>query len=398
MKKFIAFILVLAIGICVVNAETDFFLHFGTYLPQVEEKYPETVDKISELSMKLSDLTDLIPSPSEIVAMIKHEEMPIDPSDIAVNAYISDSPMLSFYPDENISIMINEDGDLNIFGITSSQNKKNLIVHISDSSGEILDQTSISTDGTNKFNKIISIPQTNDSELDISVYAGSKPYGEFESWIYNYVKIARNESGLWEIKKSPVYDHNMEMYKKDKSTSEALKRTPSIQTESSGIIAIAEQLTQNCETDYQRILAIHDWVCSYIRYDMDALNSSEIPPYFAEEVVQNRSAVCLGFATLYAALCRSINIPCNVVSGYALGVGADTDWTAQTIATDEQNHAWNEVYVDGRWVIVDTTWDCVDRIENGELISGSEVSHLYFDANPEFFSANHKILEYSKRR
>jgi transglutaminase/protease-like cytokinesis protein 3 len=81
-----------------------------------------------------------------------------------------------------------------------------------------------------------------------------------------------------------------------------------------------------------------------------------------------------------------------------LGVGADTDWTAQTIATDEQNHAWNEVYVDGRWVIVDTTWDCVDRIENGELISGSEVSHLYFDANPEFFSANHKILEYSKRR
>lgn len=397
-KKIIAFILVLIIGICVINAETDFFLHFGDYVPQAEENFPEAVNKISELSMKLSDITDLIPSPSEIIAMIKNEEMPIDPSDIAVNAYISDSPMLSFYPNENISVMFTEDGYLNIFGITYSSNKRNLIVHISDLSGELLDQTSIAVDNSGKFNKTIAVPETDCSELDVSVYAGSKPYGEFESWIYNYVKIVRDESGMWKIKQSPVYAHNKEMYEKDKSTSEALKRTPSIQSESSSIISIAQQLTQGCETDYQRILALHDWVCSYMRYDMDSINTGEIPPYYAEEVVQNQSAVCLGFATLFAALCRSIDIPCNVVSGYALGIGADTDWTDATISSDEQNHAWNEAYVDGRWVIVDTTWDCVNRIENGVLVSGSEVSHLYFDANLEFFSSNHKILEYSKKR
>lgn len=398
MKKFIAFILILAIGICIVNAETDFFLHFGNYVPQAEENFPEAVDKMSELSMKLSDITDLIPSPSEIIAMIKNEELPIDPSDIAVNAYISDSPMLSFYPDENVCIMITEDGYLNIFGITYSQNKKNLIVHISDLSGEVLDQTSISVDGSGIFNKIIAIPQTDNSELDVSVFAGSKPYGEFESWVYNYVKIARDENGVWDIKESPVYANNKEMYEKDKSTSDALKRTPSIQSESSGITSIAQQLTQNCETDYQRILALHDWVCSYVSYNTDVLNNNETAPYYAEEVVQNKSAVCLGFATLFAALCRSIDIPCNVVSGYALGVGADTDWTLAAIASNEQNHAWNEAYVDGRWIIVDTTWDCVNRIENGVLVSSPEISHLYFDANLEFFSANHKILEYSKRR
>ncbi|MCC8169207.1 MAG: transglutaminase-like domain-containing protein [Oscillospiraceae bacterium] len=398
MKKFIAFILILTIGICVVNSETDFFLHFGDYVPQAAENFPEAVDTISELSMKLSDITDMLPSPAEIVAMIKNEEMPIDPSDIAVNAYISDSPMLSFYPDENISIMVTEDGNLAVFGITPSVNKKNLIVQISDVSGETLEQSTISVDGTNRFNKTVAIPETEYSQLDISVYTGSKLYGEYESWVYNYVKIARDENGNWDIAKSPIYEHNKEMYEKDKSTSDALKRTPSIQTESTGIISIAEQLTQNCETDYQRILAIHDWVCSYIRYDMDSLNSEEVPPYYAEEVVQNRSAVCLGFATLFAALCRSIDIPCNVVSGYALGVGSDTEWSDATIYTENQNHAWNEAYVDGRWVIVDTTWDCVDKIENGSVVSGTEVSHLYFDANLEFFSLNHKILEYSKRR
>lgn len=397
MKKFIAITLAFIIGICIINAQTDFFLHFGDYVPQAEGKFPEAVEKISELSMKLSDLTDLIPSPTEIVAMMKHEELPIDPSDIAVNAYISGSPMLSFYPDENIGILITDGTELNVFGITSSLNKKHLIVHITDQSGEVIDQTSISADGMNRFNKAINIPKTDSAALDITVYTGSKPYGEFESWVLNYVKIESTDTG-WKIKQSPVYEHNKLMYEKDKSTSEALKRTPSIQSESSAVLSIAKQVTANCTTDYQRILALHDWVCEYLSYDMDSLRSGQIPPYYAEEVIKSKNAVCLGFATLYAALCRSINIPCNVVSGYALGIGADTAWTDTTTATEEQNHAWNEVYVDNRWIIVDTTWDCVNKIENGILTQGSEVSHLYFDSNIDFFSANHKIIEYAKRR
>lgn len=397
MKKFIAFILIFTIGICVVNAETDFFLHFDSYAPQLSEKFPNAAKSVSKLSMQLSDITGLIPSPSEIAAIIKNEELPIDPSDIAVNAYISESPMLSFYPEENIGLLITEGNILNVFGVTPSVNKKNLIVHISDSSGEMLSQTAVPTDSANRFNKSITLPDTDETVLDVSVYAGSKPYGEFESWVYNYITIERAD-GVWSIRQSPVYEHNKIMFEKDKSASEALKRTPSIQSENSGIISIASEVTSGCETDYQRILALHDWVCGYLRYDMDSLKSDEIPPYYAEEVVKNRTAVCLGFATLYAALCRSIDIPCNVVSGYALGIGADKKWTESTIASEEQNHAWNEVYIDGRWVIVDTTWDCVNKIENGVLTEGTEISHLYFDANIDFFSANHKILEYSKRR
>lgn len=397
MKKFIAFMLALVICVCVINAETDFFLHFGDYVPQAEERFPQAVDTISDLSMRLSDITDLIPSPAELVAMIKNEELPIDPSDIAVNAYISGSPMLSFYPEENIGILITEGDTLHVFGITSSADKKNLIVNISDTDGELIDRTPISVDGINRFNKAIKIPETEEATLDISVYTGSKPYGEFTSWVFNYVQLERAQTD-WSIKKSPVYEHNKSMFEKDKSTSDALKRTPSIQSESSGIKSIAQQITANCTSDYQRILALHDWVCAYLRYDTDSINSGETPAYYAEKVVQNRNAVCLGFATLYAALCRSIGIPCNVVSGYALGIGSDLSWTEETAYTEEQNHAWNEVYVDNRWIIVDTTWDCQNRIENGVLEESEEISHMYFDANIDFFSSNHKILEYSKRR
>ena len=69
-------------------------------------------------------------------------------------------------------------------------------------------------------------------------------------------------------------------------------------------------------------------------------------------------------------------------------------WDDSNYMTEEPNHAWNEAYVDGRWVIVDTTWDSFNRYENGERIKSEKNSRLYFDANPEAFSQNHKIIEY----
>ena len=90
-------------------------------------------------------------------------------------------------------------------------------------------------------------------------------------------------------------------------------------------------------------------------------------------------------------------MPCTVVTGYALGVdGDETEWTESSIHTNDANHAWNEVNVDGRWVIIDTTWDSHNKLKSGKWEKGSGISHLFFDANLRFFSQNHKITEYSK--
>ena len=207
-KRFIIFLIIAAIGICIVNSETDFFLNLGKYVPIAEERYPEQVDKLSELSEKLLEFTNVIPRPAEIIAMIQHEELPIDPSDVAVNAYIENSPQLSFYPNENIGIMFNDDGYLDVFGITETTDKSNLIVCVNALSGDTLDQTSFAVDGLREFNKLIAVPETDENELEVAVYTGSRPYGEFASWVYNYVFIERDESGGWRIKQSPVYDNN----------------------------------------------------------------------------------------------------------------------------------------------------------------------------------------------
>ena len=398
LRNFIIFLLILAIGICIINAQTDFFLNFGSYVPVIEEKYPEVSEAITKGSERLAMLTDYIPSPSEIMAIIKREEPPIDPSDVATNAYIENSPMLTFYPNENIGMIVDYD-TMNIFGTVASKNKAHLIADFSDENGETIEQISLSANSDGEFNKKMDIPDTDADSMRFAVYTGSKAYGQFESWVYNYVTLSRTADGGWELTPSPVFDHNKQMYEKDKSIKDALKSTASIQSNSDGIISIAQQLTQGIDNDYDKVLALHDWICSYMYYDIDSLNAEDMPPYYATDIVKSQRAVCLGFATLMASLCRSIDIPCNVVSGYALGVNDDNmSWTEETAATDVQNHAWNEVYVDGRWIIIDTTWDCQNKIENGEMIKGGDVSHIYFDANLQFFSNNHKILEYSKRR
>lgn len=395
-KKFIVILIIITIGISIINAQTDLFLNFGSYVPLLEEKYPYVTAKVSELSERLSLITERIPSPSEIWAYIQHDELPIDPSDVAVNAYIDNSPLLSFYPDENIGMIVDYD-TLNVFGVMNDKKRSHLIVDFSDDNGSV-EQVSLSAGTDSQFNKTMRIPDTESTSLKVAVYTGSRAYGQFNSWVYNYVTIAKTPEGGWVIEKSPVFDHNKVMYEKDKSLKDALKHTASIQSNSNSILSIAQQLTQGIESDYEKVRALHDWICSYMYYDVDSLSDDEAPPYFATDIVKSQRAVCLGFATLMASLCRSIDIPCNVVSGYALGVGDDTEWTDETVATDYQNHAWNEVYVDGRWIIVDTTWDCANKIENGEMTKGEHVSHIYFDANLQFFSSNHKILEYSKRR
>jgi transglutaminase-like putative cysteine protease len=53
--------------------------------------------------------------------------------------------------------------------------------------------------------------------------------------------------------------------------------------------------------------------------------------------------MCYDFSSLFASMLRSVNIPAKLVKGYGSKV--------------EGYHAWNEVYLDGKWQTVDTSFD-----------------------------------------
>lgn len=119
----------------------------------------------------------------------------------------------------------------------------------------------------------------------------------------------------------------------------------------------ASKLCKDLQDTDDKVLAIHNYIASNFSYDndfADAVNRGEIKNYVPDttEILTTKAGVCYDFSALFAAMCRSQDIPCAVQKGYYYGA----------------YHAWNNVYVDDRWVSVDLT----ASIANG--LSGSYLS------------------------
>lgn len=124
-----------------------------------------------------------------------------------------------------------------------------------------------------------------------------------------------------------------------------------ISEQSERITTFSNEITTDCANDYEKIMAISKWVSSNIRYDYDYYygrkSSVIIDP---EGVLDSRLTVCDGYTRLTNALIQAQGIPAIYVSG-----SADND-----TGRGWEPHAWTEAYVDGRWVIMDTTWGVFD--------------------------------------
>lgn len=62
------------------------------------------------------------------------------------------------------------------------------------------------------------------------------------------------------------------------------------------------------------------------------------------KILRTKTGVCYDISCLFAAICRSQDIPCYVVDGYAR--------TNRSI-----QHTWNRVCINGTWYNVDVTHD-----------------------------------------
>ncbi|MEX1030769.1 MAG: transglutaminase domain-containing protein [Paenibacillaceae bacterium] len=64
---------------------------------------------------------------------------------------------------------------------------------------------------------------------------------------------------------------------------------------------------------------------------------------------------CDGYARLNIALHRAVGIKAKLIIGSAIDIESGQSWTDELLKVP--NHAWNEVFIDGRWITHDPTWD-----------------------------------------
>jgi len=116
---------------------------------------------------------------------------------------------------------------------------------------------------------------------------------------------------------------------------------PSRYCESDLFEKLAKRITRRAQPGYGQVETIRKWIherCQY-RYGVSDASSS------AQHVNRIRAGVCRDFAHLGIALCRGLQIPARMVSGYLLGL------------QPMDLHAWFEAYLGDRWYAFDATQD-----------------------------------------
>ncbi|MBE0449620.1 MAG: transglutaminase domain-containing protein [Clostridia bacterium] len=93
-----------------------------------------------------------------------------------------------------------------------------------------------------------------------------------------------------------------------------------------------------------RIKTLYDYVVKNVAYDYDkipTLTADYVPNI--DETYADLKGICYDYSALFASIHRSQGIPTRLVKGYSKFV--------------DGYHAWNEIYINGDWYIIDSTVD-----------------------------------------
>ncbi len=177
-------------------------------------------------------------------------------------------------------------------------------------------------------------------------------------------------------KRKERYDIYLKHYLRNRIDSQYLDICKSTHLISPETIELAKRITAGIASDYDKAKAIHDYVCENMWYDWPTYKKVEVAD--PEPANGRLKGVCANYAAWTRQLLISVGIPAQIITGKANGDGG---W---------ENHAWNEAYIDGRWIIIDNTWDSQnDYSLQGKYSPVRQALYTYFDMPINIFSQSH---------
>ena len=148
--------------------------------------------------------------------------------------------------------------------------------------------------------------------------------------------------------------------------------TPSIYCDfnaESDCVKKARELAANAKDQAAAAEAIYNWIVDNITYDTEkATQMKNATGYLPDpdETFHTKTGICFDYASLAAAMLRSVGIPTKIVTGY--------------VADQSIYHAWNMVYMQDKWVNVSFTapegeWTRIDTTFDAsgpQVVSGKD--------------------------
>ncbi len=127
-------------------------------------------------------------------------------------------------------------------------------------------------------------------------------------------------------------------------------------------------------SDYDKVKAIYDWITAHIKYDDEHVDDPDYDlQYTIYAALRNGTCVCQGYAQLFYRLALEAGVDARYISGRGYGNGG---W---------ENHGWNIAKLDGRYYLLDSTWDA-------QLTQGGSASYKYFLQPLSVFSSDHAVV------
>ena len=129
-------------------------------------------------------------------------------------------------------------------------------------------------------------------------------------------------------------------------------------------------------TDYEKELAIHDYLVSTVSYDEESIREEELKAKHGEIFnvlgpLLRKKAVCWGIACAFKLICDYCGVKCFVIIGDSL-----------PIISNSPGHAWNIVRIDDENYHVDVTWDIKKK---GDI----SYSYDYLNLDDHLIKLNH---------
>ncbi|HEX7665518.1 MAG TPA: transglutaminase domain-containing protein, partial [Polyangiaceae bacterium] len=116
------------------------------------------------------------------------------------------------------------------------------------------------------------------------------------------------------------------------------------------IESVGKYIAAHVPDPFARVKALHDYAADRIAYDVPALRLPHIPAEDGDAAVvfRTKKGVCAGYADLLVQLGKASGDTITYVTGDARNEDAPLEG---------QPHAWNAAQIEGRWYLLDPTWD-----------------------------------------
>ena len=214
----------------------------------------------------------------------------------------------------------------------------------------------------------------------------------------NYIFKRGGNIYFWE---NVNYEYNLETCKElqtdEQSLKECLEPQNDIECDDPVLIGYSDRICEGAENDWEKVFRIYKFISSEMAYDNEAAEDAAAGYQdSAVDVIRSGKAVCEGFSNAFAALCRAQGIPAVVEFG--IGYSDYKEMTTRVPTTgDLADHAWAAVYLGGKWLFLDPTYDMSRFYHSEKDVRVYEESTKYYLLPLESFSNDHRIYDADTR-